>query len=143
MGIIRYLGVFLICIFLSSCAHSYLKYRPKDIKKIFNQKADLYQNKDREKFFGYISQERYPNYDEFKNQIEDFLYSHSNINLEFRIEKILTSGNAESVEVKWFKTYVDTAGSPIKREGFAIFFFDVSNHELSLINIKGDNPYTQ
>lgn len=136
--------ILVICLFLSSCAHTKSKDYPRqDMKEILQQRANLYAKKNKDKFFGHISEQYYPNYKEFRYQVEDFLYSHSNIQLDFSIEKILEMGQRKSVEVKWFKTYVDRQGNPTKREGFATLIFDVSGDRPMLVNIKGDNPFIQ
>ena len=139
----RYLGILLICVFLSSCFQTNLKDYTPGVKEVIDEEAYFYRKKDKDRFFKSISYQYYPAYKEFKYQVEDFLYNHSNIQLDFKIEKVLISGRRQSVEVKWYKTYVDRGGSPINRQGYATLIFDVSVGKPKLVNIKGDNPFTR
>lgn len=143
MAIIRFIYLVIICVLLNSCAHPPIKDSSGGIKEVIDQEIHFYQKKDRSKFFEYIDEQYYPGYKEFKYQVEDFLYNHSDIQLDFNIEKVLSSGKMKSVELKWYKTYVNKHGQPIKRQGFATFFFDVSGDKILLRNLKGDNPFTQ
>ena len=139
----RFICLVIICVLLNSCAHSQINDSSERIKQALDKKKHFYQKKDRDKLFEYIDEQYYPGYKEFQYQIENFLYNHSNIQLDFNIEKILSSGKMKSVELKWYKTYVNKQGRPIKRQGFATFFFDVSGDKILLRNLKGDNPFTQ
>ena len=143
MAIIKFIYLLIICVLLSSCVHSQINDTSGRIKQALDKKKHFYQKKDRGKFFEHIDGQYYPGYKEFQNQIENFLYNHSHIQLDFNIEKILSSGKMKSVELEWYKTYVNKQGQPVKRQGFATFFFDVSGDKVLLRNIKGDNPFTQ
>ena len=139
----RYFYLIVVCALLSSCVRSRVPKASEDIQGLLDDQVFQYQKEDKDKFFDDISEQYYAGFQEFKYQVEDFLYNNSNINLDFSIEKILTSGRQRSVEVKWYKTYVNRQGNPVKRQGFATLFFDISGKRPVLINIKGDNPFTQ
>ncbi|MCK4810379.1 MAG: hypothetical protein KAS99_05550 [Candidatus Omnitrophica bacterium] len=139
----KYFCLFIFCALLSSCAQSRFTKPSENIKGAFRERVHFYQKKDKDKFFENISKQYRSGYNEFEYQVEDFLYNNSHIQLDFVIEKQLSSGNKKSVELKWYKTYVDRRGNPVKRQGFATLFFNVSGEKAVLINIKGDNPFTQ
>ena len=139
----RYFWLIFVCALLSSCVRSRVPQASEDIQGLLDDQVYQYQKEDKDKFFDDVSEQYYSGYQEFKYQVEDFLYNNSNINLDFSIEKILASGRQRSVEVKWHKTYVNRQGNPVKRQGFATLFFDISGKRPVLINIKGNNPFTQ
>lgn len=140
----RYIGLLILGVFLSSCAQSRMRNNfSSDIKGFLDKQSSRYERKEMEDFFAGVSEQYYSNYKEFKYAVEDFLYNNAGINLEFKIEKILQGEEEQSVDVKWYKTYSDKQGNFRKIEGEAALIFDVSSEVPLLINIKGDNPFIQ
>lgn len=140
----RFILLLISCVFFGSCIQPAAGVNGSAaIRNILDNQVNSYEKKEQEAFLENISRQYYPNYEEFRSAIEDFLRNNAGINLEFSIEKILGKGKEQSVDVKWYKTYSDRRGNLRKLEGQAILIFNVSGEKPYLINIKGDNPFTQ
>ncbi|MFC1709374.1 hypothetical protein ACFL2J_04885 [Candidatus Omnitrophota bacterium] len=139
----RYVFAAVICMIMTSCAATASRQHRSGINAVLNEQFSLYEKENKEEFFNSISKDYYPDYNEFYYLVEDFLHRQDNIWVDFNIEKVLESGNANSVDIEWYKTYVDRRGQVQKRSGFSTFIFDTSKRKPKLINVKGDNPFTQ
>lgn len=143
----RYIYLVIVCVFCVSCARLSAVRDDSSLERKLRQTIDkeisFYEKEQKQQFLDYVSEDYYLGYKEFREDIEDFLLANSSINLDCRIEKILTSGRHKSVEVNWNKTYVNRQGTAVNSSGSAVLFFDVSGDEPVLINLKGNNPFTQ
>jgi len=77
----------------------------------------------------------------FNTNLTDYYNSHSNLSLYFVVDSVTTDKDKINVRLHWFRKALDSSGSFSKATGSSQLVFKSRGSTLSLLYIRGDNPF--
>ena len=77
----------------------------------------------------------------FNTNLTDYYNSHSNLSLYFVVDSVTTDKDKINVRLHWFRKALDSSGSFSKATGSSQLVFKSRGSILSLLYIRGDNPF--
>ncbi len=105
--------------------------------------SSAYESRDVETFMGRLDG-AFEGRLEFKAAIQDKFFSSKNLEIKFVVDSVLTDkvwGDRISVRSHWFKKAIDPAGRFSKTKGYSQLVFKRTPGGLTLLHIRGDNPF--
>ena len=77
----------------------------------------------------------------FNGNLEDYFNSHSNLSLYFVTDSVTADKDKISVRLHWFRKAMDNSGAFSKVTGSSQLVFKSKGGILTLLYIRGDNPF--
>ena len=101
-----------------------------------------YQDRLAEPFFRRFDQERFPNYEGFRNDTRQFLLRVRQISIQMIVDRALSSGDGVAVDAHWNRSLVGRTGGTKVSQGTCSFIFTRSpSGALLLASIRGQSPF--
>ena len=101
-----------------------------------------YEGRLAERFFRRVDQEDFPNYEEFRNNVRQFLLTIRQVSLQIVVDRVLASGTGVAVDAHWNRSFVDQTGAEKIQQGTCSFIFTrAPAGVLLLASIRGNSPF--
>jgi hypothetical protein len=101
-----------------------------------------YENRSAPAFFHRFDQESFPNYEEFRNNVRQFLLKIRQVNIQMIVDRVGTAGSGAAVDAHWNKSFVNHAGAETLQKGTcSLVFTRAPSGELLLAAIQGNSPF--
>lgn len=118
------------------------------IKGIFDEIVDIYYDEDIDKFMSYFSEDDYPSYNSFEENMEYTFENNGELNLSIVIANLTVSGNSAIVRADWDKTWDDASSGSgtnntirLKKIEGAWKVIDVQNESIFVIGTGTFSSY--
>lgn len=134
---------FLLLVFLSGCGHLSSGGGPTgDARAATASLAGHYERARAEDFFAGVDQSEFPNVENFRYRVRQFLLKNRQITLDLRPDSVSAEGDRASVEAKWNKSFVDPDGVLRSEDGVCeLMFRKRASGGYALTSIRGETPF--
>jgi len=119
--------------------------RNDKVKTVFREMMDAYEEEDIERFFSYVSEDRFEqDYMTFYEAIDKDMRVYDILNIDTWVNKITDDGVKRFLYVQWDKRYLTTTNdTEINQKGYSRFLFDEINGKYKLIQLAGNNFWSE
>ena len=115
--------------------------RNDKVKTVFREMMNAYEEEDLNKFFSYVSEDRFlQDYMTFYEAIEQDIRTYDILSVDTWVNKITDDGVKRFLYVQWEKRYLATNNDEeITKRGYSRFLFDEVNGKYKLIELAGNH----
>lgn len=115
--------------------------RNDKVKTVFREMMNAYEEEDLNKFFSYVSEDRFlQDYMTFYEAIEQDIRTYDILSVDTWVNKITDDGVKRFLYVQWEKRYLTTNNDEeITKRGYSRFLFDEVNGKYKLIELAGNH----
>lgn len=115
--------------------------RNDKVKTVFREMMNAYEEEDLNKFFSYVSEDRFlQDYMTFYEAIEQDMRVYDILSVDTWVNKITDDGVKRFLYVQWEKRYLATnSDTEVTKRGYSRFLFDEINGKYKLIELAGNH----